>query len=119
MSNLWKKVYLRFKVGAWSDPASPFYGWTHDVFKIFEMVENKPDIVLVGTGGTIHRFPPFLSTYLNGLGFQTEILSSKQAASTYNVLSEEGRNVALAVLPLIPTSPVTKKILVELKTNRT
>jgi NADH dehydrogenase [ubiquinone] 1 alpha subcomplex assembly factor 3 len=79
------------------------------------MVENKPDIVLLGCGFAIHRFPPFLSRYLNDLGFQIEILSSKQAASTYNVLSEEGRNIALALLPLIPTSPVTKKVLVELQ----
>lgn len=103
----------------WSDPSSPFYGWTPRMFKIFEVVEKKPEMLLVGTGGALHLLPPPLRKYINDLGIQLDVMNSRQAGSTFNVLSEEGRNVALAVLPPIPTSSRTGNALVEVRSQST
>ena len=45
---------------------------------------------------------------------QVEVSTSQNAASTYNVLLAEGRRVACAILPIIPTCARTGKCLVEL-----
>eukprot|EP00842_Homolaphlyctis_polyrhiza_P000441 jgi/Hompol1/1398/HPOL_003051-RA len=57
--------------------------------------------------------PPLLRKYLASLGIQIEVLASRQAASTFNVLLQEGRNPAAAFLPLIPTSARSGQPLVE------
>ena len=54
---------------------------------------------MLGTGKTVIPPPPGLRRYLNDLGIQVDAQSSHNAASTFNVLQEEGRNVAIAVLP--------------------
>lgn len=45
--------------------------------------------------------------YINSLGIQIDVQSSQNAASTYNVLSEEGRRVAVALIPS-NRQPLTK-----------
>lgn len=94
------------------------------MLSLFEVVDKKPgiyylteEILLLGAGGSMALFPPVIRKYVNDLGIQLEVLSSKQAASTYNVLAEEGRLVALAILPPIPTSSRTGKVLVELQSS--
>ena len=62
--------------GAFDNPSSPFYGWTLDMFHVFQVAENKPEILLIGTGGTIHQFPANIRKYLNNLGIQVDVLSS-------------------------------------------
>ncbi|KAF5369603.1 hypothetical protein D9757_010469 [Collybiopsis confluens] len=73
-----------------------------DVFEIFECVIPKPEILLLGTGKTIFRPPSFVREYLNDLGIQLDVMDTRNACSTYNLLSEEGRRVAAALLPLTP-----------------
>lgn len=34
------------------DPSSPFYGWTVKMLKIFEIIEQKPEMLIVGTVST-------------------------------------------------------------------
>ena len=34
---------------SWTDPASPFYGWTFKMFRIFEVVDRKPEMLVFGT----------------------------------------------------------------------
>ncbi|KAI8817854.1 DUF498-domain-containing protein, partial [Fimicolochytrium jonesii] len=94
----------QFGVG---NPASPFYGWTEDCLRIFEVMENAPEIIVIGTGAQVHPLPPHLKRYLHSLGMQTEVLASRQAASTYNILVQEGRRPAAALLPPVPTSART------------
>ncbi len=43
--------------------------------------------------------PPQIKAYLGGLGIQVEVQDSRNASSTYNMLHEEGRVVAAALLP--------------------
>lgn len=30
--------------GAYDNPASPFHGWTHEMLKVFELIDKKPGI---------------------------------------------------------------------------
>ncbi|KAJ1342305.1 hypothetical protein BSLG_003228 [Batrachochytrium salamandrivorans] len=103
-------------LAALKDDITPpfFYGWSCDMFKIFEIVDPTPDILVLGTGSKMERLPPSLRKYLGSLGMQVEVLSSRQAAATYNVLLQEGRKPAVALLPNVPTSARTGKALVEL-----
>ncbi|KAJ8331816.1 NADH dehydrogenase [ubiquinone] 1 alpha subcomplex assembly factor 3 [Batrachochytrium dendrobatidis] len=97
------------------DQTSPiFYGWSTDMLKIFKVVDPTPDILVIGTGAKMERLPLLLRDYLVSLGIQIEVLTSTQAASTYNVLLQEGRRPAVALLPAIPTSARTGKALVNL-----
>lgn len=63
-----------------------------------QLIALQPEIVILGTGATL-RFPVtevarrFASA---GIGF--EVMDSKAACRTYNVLSTEGRRVLAAIL---------------------
>ncbi|GAA6029912.1 hypothetical protein JCM8097_009166 [Rhodosporidiobolus ruineniae] len=75
-------------------------GWSEEKLKVFEALSPRPEILLVGTGTTTCFAPPSFKKYLNNLGIQVDILDSRNAASTYNLLSEEGRRVAAALYPV-------------------
>ncbi|KAI9099422.1 NADH dehydrogenase 1 alpha subcomplex assembly factor 3 [Phlyctochytrium arcticum] len=96
-----------------NEPSSPFHVWSTDVFKIFELCQPVPDILVIGSGARTVPLPPFLRSHLLNLGIQVEVQASRQAASTYNILLQEGRRPAAALLPAIPTSARTGKVLVE------
>ncbi|KAI9334517.1 hypothetical protein DFJ73DRAFT_38118 [Zopfochytrium polystomum] len=100
------------------NPSSVFHGWTADVFKLFEIVAPPPDIVFVGTGPQLQVLPPVLKSHFHSLGMQVEVMATRNAANTYNVLSREGRRVAAALLPLVPTSGRTGRPLVDLQRER-
>jgi uncharacterized protein len=58
----------------------------------------KPEIVLLGTGDVL-RFPdPRLLVSLARVGIGAEVMDTRAACRTYNILAEEGRNVAAALL---------------------
>ncbi|PWN25169.1 hypothetical protein BDZ90DRAFT_234371 [Jaminaea rosea] len=80
-------------------------GKRKETWAILDAVEPKPEVLLLGTGKTVIPPPPALRRFLNDMGIQVDAQSSHNAASTFNVLQEEGRNVAIAVLPAerIPT----------------
>ncbi|KAJ1543949.1 hypothetical protein HK405_008958 [Cladochytrium tenue] len=101
------------------NPASVFHGWTTDVLKLFEVVEPPPDLLVLGTGERVQVLPQFLRAYLHSLGIQVEVMSSRNAAFTYNLLLQEGRRVATALLPIIPTSARTGRPLVKIQVERT
>ena len=60
--------------------------------------ELKPEIVILGTGAT-QRFPRAeLAQSLASTGVGVEIMDSRAACRTYNILASEGRKVAAAIL---------------------
>ena len=62
------------------------------------IADLKPEIVIFGTG-TAQRFPqPALARALAHSGAGVEVMDSKAACRTYNILASEGRKVAAAVL---------------------
>ncbi len=60
---------------------------------IAHWVDQKPELVVLGSG-TKHRFlAPKLAVLLSRSGVGLECMNTGAAARTYNVLLEEGRNV--------------------------
>ncbi|CBQ67664.1 conserved hypothetical protein [Sporisorium reilianum SRZ2] len=74
-----------------------------DVFRVFELVDERPEIVLFGTGKRVLPPPGPVRQWLNELGIQLDVQSTHDAASTFNMLSEEGRKVAAILIPAEPT----------------
>jgi len=63
-----------------------------------QMVELKPELVLIGTGNK-QRFPkPELLKPLIAAKIGFEIMDSQAACRTYNILVGEGRQVLLALI---------------------
>ena len=63
-----------------------------------QMVDFKPELVLIGTGGR-QRFPkPELLKPLIAAKIGFEIMNSQAACRTYNILVGEGRQVLLALI---------------------
>ncbi|KAL7424428.1 hypothetical protein Q5752_000111 [Cryptotrichosporon argae] len=82
-------------------------GWTAERFKVFERVVPRPEILLFGTGKSVIPAPKAVRDYVSSLGIQLDVMDSRNAASTYNLLSEEGRTVGAALCPLTPVEPRT------------
>jgi len=63
-----------------------------------QILEMKPELILLGTG-RIQHFPDtelFLSIAKMNIGF--EVMDTGAACRSYNILLQEGRNVAAALL---------------------
>ncbi len=58
------------------------------------------DIVVIGCGETIQRLPDTLTQGLAAKGIAVEVASTPNALATFNVLNQEGRITAGALLPL-------------------
>jgi len=62
------------------------------------IADLKPEIVILGTGAS-QRFPlPELARALTASGAGVEVMDSKAACRTYNILASEGRKVVAAIL---------------------
>ncbi|MBA0601203.1 hypothetical protein Gorai_004389 [Gossypium raimondii] len=57
------------------------------------------EILILGCGRYIEPVDPELRRFIRSTGMKLEALDSRNAASTYNILNEEGRIVAAALLP--------------------
>ncbi|KAK8715917.1 hypothetical protein V6N13_043242 [Hibiscus sabdariffa] len=57
------------------------------------------EILILGCGRNIEPVDPELRRFIRSTGMKLEPLDSRNAASTYNILNEEGRIVAAALLP--------------------
>ncbi|CDR37242.1 hypothetical protein NBRC10512_006911 [Rhodotorula toruloides] len=75
-------------------------GWNEEKLRLFEVLNPRPEILLIGTGSSTLLAPQRVKRYLNGLGIQVDVLDSRNACSTYNLLQEEGRRVAAAIYPV-------------------
>ncbi|WVN86901.1 uncharacterized protein L203_102075 [Cryptococcus depauperatus CBS 7841] len=82
-------------------------GWESDRFAVFDLLVPRPEILLFGTGQRVWPVPTRIRDYISSLGIQLDVMDSRNAASTYNLLVEEGRVVAAALCPLEPIDPRT------------
>lgn len=64
-----------------------------------EIVEPTPDLLIVGTGRAMAPLREDTLTYLKEIGVAVDACDTVNAMSTFNVLVEEGRCVAAALLP--------------------
>ena len=65
-----------------------------------ELLALRPEVLLLGTGDAQH-FPPvevMSAFYELHIGF--EVMDSRAACRTFNILASEGRTVAAALLPV-------------------
>ena len=61
-------------------------------------LENKIDVLFVGTGHEICHISEDFSKKIEKMGLNLEIMSTPSACRTYNVLLSEGRRIAIAAL---------------------
>ncbi|KAJ6486434.1 DUF498-domain-containing protein [Mycena vitilis] len=94
-------IFLDGKVFLWDVPPSVTQ-WGHEHLAVFEVVVPRPEILILGTGVEMAHPPPSFRSYLTDLGIQVDVMSTRNACSTYNLLAEEGRRVAAALAPLTP-----------------
>ncbi|KAI9261997.1 NADH dehydrogenase 1 alpha subcomplex assembly factor 3 [Sporodiniella umbellata] len=97
-------ILLNGSAFLWNPPARtkghiPMKGWDLECFKIFDIISPRPELVLFGTGKDLAPLPEEVRKYFFQRGMQVDQMNTKHAAATYNVLAEEGRRVALALLP--------------------
>ncbi|KAG1752466.1 NADH dehydrogenase 1 alpha subcomplex assembly factor 3 [Suillus paluster] len=95
-------IFLDGKVFLWDVPPRLWDGWNREHWSVFETVVPKPEILVFGTGRRMELPPPSIRGYLKELGIQLDIMDTRNACSTYNLLAEEGRRVAAALLPYTP-----------------
>ncbi|KAL5636662.1 hypothetical protein ACGC1H_000577 [Rhizoctonia solani] len=97
-------IFLAGRVFLWDVP-TPNDRWTNwglEHFEVFDVVVPKPELLLLGTGKSAMLPPPRFREYLSRSGVQIDIMDTRNACSTYNLLAEEGRRVAAALLPIQP-----------------
>ncbi|KAJ2742963.1 hypothetical protein GGI20_004096 [Coemansia sp. BCRC 34301] len=70
-----------------------------EALKVLDVVTPKPELLIVGGGASISRLSLAARNYLTSIGLNVELANTRHASSTFNTLSEEGRNAALLVLP--------------------
>lgn len=78
---------------------SSFSQITPDSLSIFQIVRPIPEILIIGCGRYTQPVDPELRRFIRSTGMKLEAVDSRNAASTYNILNEEGRPVAAALLP--------------------
>ncbi|KMT03951.1 hypothetical protein BVRB_8g187600 [Beta vulgaris subsp. vulgaris] len=72
---------------------------TPESLSIFQILRPVPEILILGCGKHIEPVNSELRSYVRSAGMKLEAVDSRNAASTYNILNEEGRFVAAALLP--------------------
>jgi len=79
-------------VEKWSDV-------TPEKLKVIEYVYPRPDLILFGCGDCVYQ-PSFeILKYFDELNIKWDVFDSGEACGTYNILSDENREVALFILP--------------------
>ncbi len=68
---------------------------------IFEQIKNEAqeiDLLLIGTGNTVVLLPPSLREMLTEQGIRYDVMQTGAALRTYNILFEEQRRLAAALI---------------------
>ncbi|MCQ9615637.1 Mth938-like domain-containing protein [Paenalcaligenes niemegkensis] len=60
--------------------------------------QDAPEVVLIGTGETQQLLSPQVTSSLLGMRIGIEVMDTRAAARTYNILMSEGRKVVAALL---------------------
>ncbi|KAJ2402488.1 hypothetical protein GGI23_000686 [Coemansia sp. RSA 2559] len=67
---------------------------------VLDIVTPKPELIVVGGGAQISPLSADARKYLTSIGLNVELANTRYASSTFNALSEEGRNAAFLALPV-------------------
>lgn len=74
-------------------------GITPDSLAIVDLVDPKPEIVVIGCGSTMGPLSNAVQDFLNARGIAYEAQDTRNALSLFNFLNDEGRVVVGALLP--------------------
>lgn len=85
-----------------------FYLWDVKTFKdvtidslsLFAILHPTIEVLLLGCGKTAPQLCPQIRKHFQSKGILVEVGTTSHAASTFNILNQEGRNVAAALLTL-------------------
>lgn len=80
---------------------------TINSLRLIEFMNPTPEVLIVGTGESYYRLPTDLRAHFKQNGIAIEEMRTVAAISTFNILNQENRNVACAVLSISPLD-VTK-----------
>ena len=69
-----------------------------DAADFARLIEHKPEIVLIGTGATQRFLPPRVLAPLTAARVGVEMMDTRAACRTFNILVGEGRRVAAALV---------------------
>lgn len=76
---------------------------TIENLEVFTLMFPTIEILFIGCGEKMtFRFPADIQEYFRSKGIIIEAMDTKNAASTFNIMNAEGRNVAAALLTLKP-----------------
>ena len=96
----------RFEGALILQPEGEVISWQATSFELLEaghfesLAAHAPDLVVLGTGAR-QRFPhPRITASLINAGVGVEVMDTRAACRTYNILMGEGRRVLAALLPL-------------------
>jgi uncharacterized protein len=78
------------------------WGGTQDTETLLALA-GQVDVIFLGTGDEIAHIPKELRSTVEAAGIGIEAMNSPAACRTYNVLVNEGRRVAAALLPVTKT----------------
>jgi uncharacterized protein len=85
-------------------PDAPVQDWAPENFEALSaadfvpVFELKPEILILGTGETLRFPPPAVTRVLVEARIGYEIMDTRAACRTYNILMAEGRHVVAAIL---------------------
>lgn len=65
---------------------------------IAQLMEGKPEVVILGSGDRLKFPPPRLIARFHGNQIGFEVMANDAACRTYNVLASEGRDVRAALI---------------------
>jgi uncharacterized protein len=68
-----------------------------DMSHLESLLALKPEIVILGTGATLRFLRPELARLAAAAGIGLEVMDSRAACRTYNILIAEGRKVLAAI----------------------
>ena len=71
---------------------------TPDALVAAHIVDPAPDILIVGCGNKIETLPAETLEFFRNTETMLEVLDTPNAIATYNILVQEGRQVAAALL---------------------
>ncbi len=83
-------------ISAW-DADTP-HTLTPDDFDLLAGTDDRPEILLLGTGPDIAFVDDGVRAHLRGLGIGVDVMSTGAAVRTYNVLLAEDRSVGAALI---------------------
>lgn len=63
----------------------------------FADIISKCEVLLIGAGKTFRPLPPSMRQKFKDIGVQVDIMDTPSACRTYNVMTAEGRRVAVAL----------------------